>query len=103
MRRCRRPHRIRTSPVSSARALAARVRQVGVGEARHDGVAQLTVQVAGLIDGTRAADLFVKDLGILHAIRIDSISAQANRPEFLVADGNGSRGAPLLIDLQTSR
>ena len=65
-----------------------------------DGVAQLAVEVGGEVDVARAADLVEEDARIGDAVRVDSVTVQADSAKLLVADGDGGGRAPLLIDLQ---
>ncbi|MPM37640.1 hypothetical protein SDC9_84258 [bioreactor metagenome] len=64
-----------------------------------DQTAQLAVQVVHRIGIARARDLGVEQLRVRHAVGVVAERAQAHHAEILVADGNGLRRAPLLVDL----
>ena len=74
-----------------------------LGHAADNGVAQLAFEVGGQVGVAGAADLLEEDARISDAIGVDAVTAQADRAELLVADGDGRGRAPLLVDLQARR
>ncbi len=78
--------------------------EVALGEdfahAGDDGVAQLAFKIGGEVDVAGAADLGEEGARIGDAIGVDTVAAQADGAELLVASGDGRGRAPLLIDLR---
>ena len=72
----------------------------GVGHFRDDRVAELAFEIGDAIEVARAADLCVKRFCIGQVVGINAEAAQANRAEFLVANGDRIRRAPVLIGLR---
>src|SRR5205085_4702391 len=70
----------------------------GIGQGADDGVTKLAFEFRNLIFVTGTADLLIKDLGIADVIRVDAKSANAYGAKLFVADGDGLRRAPVLVN-----
>ncbi len=72
-----------------------------VGHLAHNSVAQLPFKLGHGVGRARTAHLLVEDFRIGNAVGVNAECAHTHRAEFLIANRNRLRRAPLLVGLQT--